>query len=374
MKRHDFVTLAAATLGQAGAGGVGARAGHDAAMDMGGSEPGPHAAPADFTLRIAPVAVEIAPSHFVSTVGYNGTSPGPVLRMREGRPVTVDVINDSGAPELVHWHGLFVPSEIDGAEEEGSPIIPPGARRRYRFTPRPAGTRWCHSHAMAMGDLHRGSYTGQYGFVIIDSGREPGAYDQEVFLALRDWEHFYTDQFVDMDDQDAPGPQPEKPAKLDTRPGGLEVMSQLYSINDKALRAGEPIRVRPGSRVLMHLLNASAVENRTIALPGHEFHVLALDGNAVPNPRAVKVLTLGPGERIDALVEMNPPGVWVLAATDDATRQGGLGVVVEYAGQHRPPQWAPQPGVYWDYTVFGAPASGKPPGQTIEMIFEKVPN
>ena len=45
-------------------------------------------------------------------------------------------------------------------------------------------------------------------------------------------------------------------------------MSQLYSINDKALRAGEPIRVRPGSRVLMHLLNASAVENRTIALPG----------------------------------------------------------------------------------------------------------
>ena len=150
---------------------------------------------------------------------------------------------------------------------------------------------------MAMGDLHRGSYTGQYGFVVIDSGRDPGAYDQEVFLALRDWEHFYTDQFVDMDDQDAPGPQPEKPAKLDTRPNGLEVMSQLYSINDKALRAGEPIRVRPGSRVLMHLLNASAVENRTIALPGHEFHVLALDGNPVPNPRRQST---DPGPRASA--------------------------------------------------------------------------
>ena len=92
-----------------------------------------------------------------------------------------------------------------------------------------------------------------------------------------------------------------------------------------------PIRVRPGSRVLMHLLNASAVENRTIALPGHEFHVLALDGNPVPNPRSVKVLTLGPGERIDAIVEMNQPGVWILGAIDDATRQGGLGVVVEFA-------------------------------------------
>ncbi len=49
---------------------------------------------------------------------------------------------------------------------------------------------------MAMGDLHRGAYTGQYGFVIVESGRDPGAFDQEVFLALRDWEHFYTDQFV----------------------------------------------------------------------------------------------------------------------------------------------------------------------------------
>ncbi len=238
MRRRDFVTLAAATLGQAGAGELWAQAGGGPAMDMGAMDPGPNAPPPDFTLRIAPVAVEIAPSHFVSTTGYNGSSPGPVLRMREGRPVTVDVINDTDAPELVHWHGLFLPSQLDGAEEEGTPVIPPGARRRYRFTPRPAGTRWYHSHAMAMGDLHRGSYTGQYGFVLIDSGRDPGAYDQEVFLALRDWEHFYTDQFVDMDDQDAPGPQPEKPAKLDTRPNGLEVVSQFYSINDKALRAG----------------------------------------------------------------------------------------------------------------------------------------
>ena len=82
---------------------------------------------------------------------------------------------------------------------------------------------------MAMGDLHRGSYTGQYGFVVIDSGRDPGAYDQEVFLALRDWEHFYTDQFVDMDDQDAPGPQPEKPA----RSGGVLVVHvhELFAVN-----------------------------------------------------------------------------------------------------------------------------------------------
>ncbi len=344
----------------------------------------PTAARADITLRIAPVAVEIAPSHFVSTIGYNGSSPGPVLRMREGKPVTVDVINDSEAAELVHWHGLFLPPEIDGAEEEGTQPIPPGGRQRYQFIPRPAGTRWYHSHAMAMGDLHRGSYTGQYGFLIVESGTDPGRYDQEVFLALRDWEPFYTDQFVDMDDADVPGPQPEKPARLNTHANGLEAVSQAYSINDKALGAGEPIRVRPGTRVLFHLLNASALENRTIALAGHEFHVLALDGNPVPTPGPAEVITLGPGERVDAYVEMNRPGVWILGATDDATRAAGLGVVIEYANQHREPQWMAQPGKFWDYTRYGIAGSARTashgdrnevraPEQVIDMLFEKIP-
>jgi FtsP/CotA-like multicopper oxidase with cupredoxin domain len=373
MKRRDFVTCAGATL-------CTAMMPRTFAQAHRGPAPKPTATttsvPADITLRIAPVAVEIAPSHFISTIGYNGISPGPILRMREGKPVTVDVINDTDAAERVHWHGLFLPSEIDGAEEEGTPPILPGGRARYQFTPRPAGTRWYHSHAMAMGDLHRGSYTGQYGFLIIDSGTDPGHYDQEVFLALRDWEPFYTDQFVDTDDADAPGPQPERPARLDTRSDGLEVVSQAYSINDKALGAGEPIRVREGTRVLFHLLNASALENRTIALAGHEFHVIALDGNPVPTPGPAPVMTLGPGERVDAYVEMNRPGVWILGATDNGTRAAGLGVVIEYANQHREPHWIAQPGVFWDYTRFAGSArtAGRPPPEhVIDMVFDKIP-
>jgi FtsP/CotA-like multicopper oxidase with cupredoxin domain len=394
MKRRDFVTCAGATLCQAVlTPGLLAQAAHGKAtattpdsqpVPAGTGRPvGKPMGPADITLRIAPVALEIAPSHFISTIGYNGTSPGPVLRMREGKTVTVDVINDSDATEFVHWHGLLVPAAVDGAEEEGTPSVPAGGRRRYQFTPKPAGTRWYHSHAMAMGDLHRGSYTGQYGFVVIDSGTDAGRYDQEIFLALRDWEPFYTDQYVDMDEVGTPpGPQPEKPTRLDTRANGLEPISQVYSINDKALGAGEPIRVRQGTRVLVHLLNASALENRTLALPGHEFHVLALDGNPVPAPGPAKVITLGPGERVDAYIEMNRPGVWILGATDDMIRNAGLGVVVEYANQHREPQWGAQPGVFWDYTKFGAPVSpqgatsgtaSKASPRVIDMVFEKVP-
>jgi FtsP/CotA-like multicopper oxidase with cupredoxin domain len=348
---------------------------------MQGMQPSPEtqgASKADITLRIAPVAVELAPTRIISTIGYNGSSPGPLLRMREGVPVTVDVFNDTDTPEYVHWHGLHLPSDVDGAEEEETPPVPPHGHRRYQFTARPAGTRWYHSHAMAMDDLHKGSYTGQFGFLVVESGNDPGRYDQEVFLMLRDWEPFFSSEPMEDEDDDQSGPQPERPVVLDTRPNGLEVASQMYSINDKGFGFGEPIRVRQGDRVLFHLLNASAIENRSIALPGHQFHIIAFDGNPVPSQQSVEVVLLGPGERVDAIVEMTQPGVWIMGAPEDPIRNSGLGVVVEYENQHRQPQWMPPSRISWDYSIFGKPSSeaavAPDPDHTIDMIFTKLPS
>src|SRR5580658_8055825 len=83
----------------------------------------------DFTLQIAPITVELAPNRIVSTIGYNGTAPGPRLRMKEGVPVTVNVTNNTDVPEYVHFHGLLIPSDVDGSEEEGTPVVPPHGRR-----------------------------------------------------------------------------------------------------------------------------------------------------------------------------------------------------------------------------------------------------
>jgi FtsP/CotA-like multicopper oxidase with cupredoxin domain len=326
----------------------------------------------DFTLQIGPVTVELAPNRILSTIGYNGTSPGPLLRMKEGVPVSVNVVNDTDVPEFVHFHGLLIPSDVDGSEEEGTPPVPPHGSRRYQFTPTPAGTRWYHTHTMSMDDLHRGSYTGMFGFLIVE-GANPGRYDQEHYLALRDWEPYFSNQIMDTDDLDPKQAQPERPAVLDTRPVGLEVASDIFSINGKALGAGEPIRVKPGERVLFHFLNASAIENRHLALPGHKFNVVALDGNPVPTPTAVEVLMLGPGERVDAWVEMNQPGVWIMGAPEDPVREGGLGIVIEYANQRKTPQWVAAPKSTWDYTVFGKPPSQPAPTEHLDMAFEKIP-
>ncbi len=332
------------------------------------------ASKANYTLRIAPVTVELDRSHIISTIGYNDCAPGPVLRMREGKPVTVDVINNTDTPEFLHWHGMLIPPEVDGTEEEGSPVVPPHGQRRFQITPRPAGSRWYHSHAMAMADLHKGTYTGQFGFVYVEGSADPGQYDQELFLALRDWEPFFTATMDDEDDDTHDGPLLEKPATLNTDPDGLEVGSNTYSINDKALGSGEPIRVHEGQRLLIHFLNASAIENRRIALAGHKMKVIALDGNPVPVPRELDSVFLGAGERVDVLIEMNHPGIWILGGTEKPVRESGLGVIVEYAGQHRQPQWIDPPKFAWDYTVFGAANAAEPaPQQTIDMVFEKLP-
>ena len=329
---------------------------------------------ADFSLRIAPTMVELSPQLAISTIGYNDQVPGPLLRARAGQRVTVEVVNDTDVPEYVHWHGLLIPSDVDGAEEQGTPPVPPHGRRRYQFVANPAGSRWYHSHVAAMMDLHRGAYTGQFGFFLIDSAHDPGRYDQEVFLALREWEPYWTTTDQDEEAADPGDPMPEKPARPDPRPNGLEVAAPLYSINDKMLGAGDPLRVRAGQRILMHLLNASASQIHRIGLFGHHFRVIALDGNPVPTPQNVSVLEIAPGERVDAIVAMNLPGVWVLGELRDGARNAGMGIVVEYANHPQPrPQWIPPPKARWDYTVFGKPAAHPAPDVTMDMVFEKVP-
>ena len=139
----------------------------------------------DYTLRMATGLVELSPEHIVSTTLYNGQFPGPLIRLKEGKRVTVDVYNDTDTPELVHWHGQMIPSGVDGASEEGTPFIAAHGMRRISFVPKPAGLRFYHTHVVAASDLNRGTYTGQAGAVYIEPAANPGAYDREVVLVLK---------------------------------------------------------------------------------------------------------------------------------------------------------------------------------------------
>jgi FtsP/CotA-like multicopper oxidase with cupredoxin domain len=109
-------------------------------------------------------------------------------------------------------------------------------------------------------------------------------------------------------------------------PHGYEVGYRDFTINGRMLGHGEAVRVKQGERVLFHILNGSATEIRSLALPGHTFKVVALDGNAVPTPAEIPVLRLGTAERISALVEVKHPGVWIMGDLADDDRGHGMGL------------------------------------------------
>ena len=189
-------------------------------------------AKADFTLRIAPYVMEIAPNVAISTIAYNGMVPGPLMRVKEGVPVTVEVINDTDVPELgalarpvctvgTGWRGgrrhasgacAWNQTVSVRAEARGNTLVPHAHDGHERSAPG-------RLHRAVRIHAHRGK-------------QQSRNYDQEVFLALRDWEPFFSS--LDTDEMDTSGPQPEKPATPDKRPNGMEVSSNICSINDKA--------------------------------------------------------------------------------------------------------------------------------------------
>jgi FtsP/CotA-like multicopper oxidase with cupredoxin domain len=173
-------------------------------------------------------------------------------------------------------------------------------------------------------------------------------YDREEFLALHDWEPY----FVSSDD------------------GAQEVQYKYGTINGRMLGTGEPLRVKQGERMLLHLLNASATLAHTLALPGHVFQVIALDGRPVPTQAKTTTLRLGPAERVSAMVRMDQPGVWVLGETDAKLREAGIGIVVEYADQAGKPKWVDPASLAWNYAAFGdATAREEKPDATIPLVF-----
>lgn len=342
----------------------------------------PETGSADYTLHIGVTPIEVAPNRILSLTTYNGQFPAPLLRFQEGRPVTVDIYNDTDVAEQLHWHGQKVPSDVDGAAEEGTPFVPAHGKRRITFTPRPAGFRFYHTHNRAGPNLFAGQYSGQVGPVYIEPKNEPGRYDREAFLVLKEFEPTFS-QGGDMDldflspakvDQSLKdqGESAMKASLAKGMPKGYEVGYGSFTINGRMLGHGEPIRVKSGERVLFHILNGSATEIRSLALPGHSFSVVALDGNPVPNPHKVPVLWLGTAERVSAIVEMNHPGVWVMGDLDNDDRHHGMGIVVEYAGRKGPAQWLKPPAFRWNYTLFGkSGATPAQPDHTFDMIFAK---
>jgi FtsP/CotA-like multicopper oxidase with cupredoxin domain len=215
---------------------------------------------------------------------YNGTVPGPEIRLRQGGRLRVVVENKLDEETTVHWHGLRVPNAMDGVPHLTQKPIAPGASFTYEFDVPDAGTYWYHPHQRSFEQVGRGLY----GPLIVEE-REPIAVDRDVTWVLDDWRLLadaqISDDFGNM---------------MDASHNGR--VGNTVTING---RIRETFDVRSGERIRLRLINAANARTFALDFNGHAPQVIALDGQPVePHVPADGRIVLGAAMRADLVVDM----------------------------------------------------------------------
>ncbi|MEV7795277.1 multicopper oxidase family protein [Streptomyces sp. NPDC087512] len=269
-----------------------------------------------YTLVAAERTVRLASGRTVRAWAFNGRTPGPTLRVRQGELVEITVKNRlPGENVSVHWHGVDVPNAEDGVPGVTQNAVRPGGTHVYRFRPEESGTHWYHSHQQTSVQQMKGLF----GALIIDPPR-PERVDHDWFLAMHSWE---TENDGDVT--------------------ALNLADRL-----------ERRRAAPGSRVRLRLLNSDRLTHE-FSLTGTSFRVTALDGNAVngPTPVSGRKLAIGAGGRYDVEFVMPDRPVRLTEIQDFVgVRDQGLLISADGRGEVAPDL----PSREFDPTAYGTPA------------------
>ena len=272
---------------------------------------------ATWTLRAAPARLSLlgVPHPDTDVWCYNGSVPGPTLRVRQGERLEIAVVNDLAQGTTVHWHGIRLPNAMDGVPDvTQQPIAAGGGRFAYAFTCPDAGTFWYHPHANGSEQVERGLH----GALIVEEATPPDVDRDEVWV-LDDWKMEADGQVADDFD-----------SLFDASHAGR--IGNTVTINGRlpdrfALVAGERIRLR--------LVNVANARIFSLAFEGHAPTVIAHDGMPC-EPYAPKRIVLGPGMRADVVLDATAEPGAVFRVLDDFAPRGVYEVVkLAYADARR---------------------------------------
>jgi manganese oxidase len=224
-----------------------------------------------FRLTAEPVKREIAPGMTINAWGYNGRTPGPTIEAVEGDRVRILVTNKLPEPTSVHWHGVLLPSGMDGVSGLNQPKIQPGETFAYEFTLRQHGTQMYHPHA----DETLQMALGMMGFFVIHPKKEPVPIDRDFAIFVHEW-------FV------PPGGATPDPNTM--------TEFNLFTFNARSFPGTSPLVVRKGQRVRIRLANLS-MDSHPIHIHGFRFVQTGTDGGTIP-----------PAARIPETTVNVPPG------------------------------------------------------------------
>jgi FtsP/CotA-like multicopper oxidase with cupredoxin domain len=248
---------------------------------------GPGDARYTLTARTGKAALQGAGKPETGIWGFEGTAPGPVLRVRQGHRLDVKLVNQLAQPTTIHWHGIRVPNDMDGVPGLTQDAVKPGETYPYSFVCADAGTFWYHPHGNSAEQLGRGLS----GMLIVEEERPPEA-DRELTWVLSDWK---------LKDDGTIDPDFANPQELshDGRIG------KTLTVNGAP---GGTVPLRQNERVRIRLLNVANARIFEIGFDAegkpHDPWLIALDGQPVPPRRLGKDhLELAPGMRADLLLD-----------------------------------------------------------------------
>jgi len=295
----------------------------------------------EFQLVAQRATWEIAPGKTVEAITYNGTVPGPTIRVTEGDTVRVTLTNELDQDTTVHWHGLHVPISMDGTPPFSQAPIGPGQTFVYEFIASHAGTFMYHPHVNSVEQIDNGLY----GLFIIDPQRsDETRCDREFTMLLSAW-NLPGDET--MEPSTGQHTMPSGQTMPGATMGGMSMAYNWFTINGKAFPATPEWVVKQGDIVRMRILNISNLAH-PMHLHGHDFRVVAKDGEAIGPAlqQTMNTLTVNPGETYDVVFIANNPGIWVFHCHElhhtenDGVEPGGLIQVIRYEGT-QPPSASP---------------------------------
>ena len=280
-------------------------------------------------------------------VAVNGTIPGPLLRLREGQDLRINVANHLAEDTSIHWHGLLLPFQFDGVPGISFPGIKPGQTFTYEFPVRQSGTYWWHSHSGLQ------EQSGHYGPIVIESADPDPRYDRDYVVMLSEFtamhpheiarklkvgEHYFNYQMQTATEGDMPlkdrlmwGGMRMNPRDI------LDVSGSTYTylVNGHGPMDGLEYLFTPGERVRLRVINGSAMSFFNIRIPGVPMTVIAADGQEVA-PVEVDEFQIGTAETYDVIVQP-PAGAHALVA--EAMDRSGMGVatLTSHAGHRATP-------------------------------------
>lgn len=260
-------------------------------------------------------------------IAVNGSVPGPLIRLREGQNVRLNVTNHLNEDTSIHWHGLLVPFQYDGVPGVSFPGIKPHETFTYDFPIRQSGTYWYHSHS------HLQEQSGHYGPLIIEpAGAEPVSYDRDYILLLSEFtplhphfimsrlrtgEGYFNDKLSSWTDKyPMSGAERRMWAEMRMLPTDIADVSAptyTYLANGRGAEEGLEYLFRRGERIRLRVINGSAMTFFNLRIPGLPMTVIAADGQNV-KPVEVDELQIATAETYDIIIEPGKADAYAIVA------------------------------------------------------------